>query len=177
MEPLRGHSYQLAMVTRHSFILAVAAASLFVNGCVTRAQLSDGHKGHHPINVPDAECEIEFFAGGEKSKEFKHALTHEYRPLRVSLVPGTNHVSKLSPWGAAEDHFVAGMESAEGKTVLHVLDSERPWEWHIIDGPRFSDNLYLAGSIGDHSWKYVTFYPDGRFEALLAHLRKVLGGK
>jgi len=120
------------------------------------------------------ECQLDLAVGGATSKEFERALARTYRPLKITLVAGTNAVSRVSGKNAVSDHFLGGVESEAGNVIVRVLGERKPWDWEGVKGTRFANNLYFNGSARRKTWNYVSVYPDPKLESLLIRLRKEL---
>jgi hypothetical protein len=165
------------MTIRNQFIL-VTVASLLVNGCASGGQSSTPRRENQTPNMGkenlQVECQVDLAVGGATSKEFERALARTYRPLKITLVAGTNAVSKVSGKDAVSDHFLGGVESEAGKVIVRVLNERKPWDWEGVKGTRFANNLYFDGNVSGKAWKYVSVYPDSKLESLLVRLRKEL---
>jgi hypothetical protein len=154
------------------------AVGLLVNGCAYSDQssmpLRESQSREMAKENLTVECELESGYGGAITKKFERALARTYRPLKITLVAGTNAVSKVTAKDAASDHFLGGVESEAGKVIVRVLDEQKPWDWESFKGTMFANNLYFNGSVGGKTWKYVSVYPDTKLESLLVRLRKEL---
>jgi hypothetical protein len=169
--------YRPIMIILNLFIF-VAVAGVLVNGCASRERFSMSHRESQSLSMSNEnlqiECQLNLVVGGATSKDFERALARTYRPLNITLVAGTNAVSKVSGKDAASDYFVGGVESETGKMIVRILDEQKPWEWEGAKGTRFANNLYFNGSVRGKAWEYTAVYPDPKLESLLIRLRKQL---
>jgi hypothetical protein len=165
-------------MTIRSQYLLVAVASLLAYGCASGDQSSASRRETQSPSMPKENiqvvCQVDLSIGGATSKEFERALTRTYRSIKITLVAGTNAVSKVSGKDAVSDHFLGGVESSSGKAIVRVLEEQKPWDWEGVKGTRFANNLYFNGTIREKKWKYVSVYPDAKLESLLVRLRKEL---
>jgi hypothetical protein len=165
-------------MTIRSQLFPAAIASLLAYGCASGDQSPLSRREIQSQSLPkeniQVECQIGFSIGGATSREVERALTHTYRPIKITLVAGTNTVSKVSAKDVASDHFLGGVESASGKAIVQALEEQNPWDWESVKGTRFANNLYFDGTIREKKWKYVSVYPDLKLESLLVRLRKEL---
>ena len=110
--------------------------------------------------------------GGALSKDFQRDL--KYHALKVRFVAGTNGTFVHLGKGLQADSFVVGVESTQGKAILQILDSERPWTWESIEAVPFANALYFNGNVSGKAWKYTSVYRDAQLESLLVRLRQEL---